>query len=61
MRNLRNILQEQWKIPAQFQGRPLTASAWDLANDSVLCTVGPTEENALIELVRIDTKSKSPQ
>ena len=59
MRNLRNILHEQWKPPTQFQGRPLTASAWDLANDSVLCTFGPTETDALIELVRIKTKSHS--
>ena len=59
MRNLRNILYENWEPPAQFRGRLLTASTWDLANDSVLCTVGPTETDALIELVRITTKSTS--
>ena len=59
MRNLRNVLYENWEPPAQFRGRLLTASTWDLANDSVLCTVGPTETDALIELVRITTKSTS--
>jgi elongator complex protein 1 len=59
MRNLRNILYEKWEPPAQFHGRSLTASAWDLANDSVLCTFGPTETDALIELVRIKTNSNS--
>jgi elongator complex protein 1 len=59
MRNLRSILYEQWRSPAQFQGRLLTASAWDLANDSVLCTFGPTENDALIELVRVKPKSHS--
>jgi hypothetical protein len=37
----------------------LTAATWDLANDSVLCTFGPTEDNVLIELVRVKTKPKS--
>lgn len=59
MRNLRNVLYENWEPPAQFQGRLLTASSWDLANDSVLCTFGPTETDALIELVRIKTGSSS--
>jgi elongator complex protein 1 len=60
MRNLRNILFEKWEPPAQFQGRRLTASTWDLTNDSILCTFGPTETDVLIELVRIKTKS-NPQ
>jgi elongator complex protein 1 len=59
MRNLRNTRYEQWSPPAQFEGRPLTAATWDLANDSVLCTFGPTENNALIELVRVKTKPES--
>lgn len=59
MRNLRNVLYEQWEPPAEFQERPLTASAWDLANDSILCSFGPTETDALIELVRIETKTNS--
>ena len=60
MRNLRNIRYEQWDRPAQFQERSLTAAAWDLSNDSnFLCTFGPSEENALIELVRVDLNSKS--
>ncbi|TVY55794.1 Elongator complex protein, partial [Lachnellula suecica] len=61
MRNLRNIQYEQWRPSAQFEGRPFTAATWDLANDSVLCTFGPTESNALIELVRVQTKAKSQE
>ncbi|KAL3427673.1 elongator complex protein (IKI3 family protein) [Phlyctema vagabunda] len=53
MRNLRNIRYEEWTPPTQLEGRPLTASTWDLANDSVLCTFGPTETDPLVELVRI--------
>lgn len=59
MRNLRNVLREDWKPPAQLQDKPLTASAWDLGGDSVLCTFGPTETDPLIELVRVKAKSSS--
>lgn len=59
MRNLRNTQYAQCKPPAQFQGRPLTAATWDLANDAVLCTFGPSEDDALIELVRVSTRSNS--
>jgi elongator complex protein 1 len=58
MRNLKNIRYEQWIPPVQE--RPLTAATWDLSNDSnFLCTFGPSEENALIELVRVDIKPDS--
>lgn len=59
MRNLRNILHVKWEPPAQFQGRHLTSSTWDLASDCVLCTFGPTETDALIELVRIKIKQNT--
>lgn len=49
MRNLRNVrLQE-----TQVQGNlPLTATAWDTSSDAVICTFGPSETNAIIELRR---------
>ncbi|CZR59702.1 related to killer toxin insensitive protein 3 [Phialocephala subalpina] len=59
MRNLRNTRYDRWKPPAQFEGRPLTAATWDLVNDSVLCTFGPTENDALIELLRVNVNSNS--
>ncbi|KAJ8060085.1 hypothetical protein OCU04_011695 [Sclerotinia nivalis] len=59
MRNLRGIQYEQWKPPAQYQNRPVTAAAWDLADDAVVCTVGPTENDAVIQLIRVETNSKS--
>jgi len=57
MRNLRNIGAHQWSVPAQFQGRDITASTWDLANDSIICTIGPSQDNPLVELVRVNSKS----
>ncbi|TAQ86928.1 hypothetical protein B7494_g4766 [Chlorociboria aeruginascens] len=60
MRNLRNLRFDQWKLPAKLQERPLTSTTWDLANDSVICTFGPSENDALIELFRVKTNTKSP-
>lgn len=57
MRNLKIIRTEQWAPTDQFQNRPVTASTWDLGNGSIVCTLGPTEENPLVELIRIDNKS----
>ncbi|CAG8976503.1 hypothetical protein HYALB_00006000 [Hymenoscyphus albidus] len=59
MRNLRNIRYEPWTPPTQFHGRPVSAATWDLANDSIICTFGPSEDNAVIELVRVQTDPKS--
>jgi elongator complex protein 1 len=59
MRNLRNIRYDGWSLPSHFRERSITAATWDLASDSVLCTLGPSEDDALIELVRIDLKSGS--
>ena len=33
-------------------GLKLTASAWDVASDSIICAFGPTKENVLLELRR---------
>lgn len=49
MRNLRNIDRSQLGSPT---GLELTASAWDVATDSVLCAFGPTKDNVLLELKR---------
>ncbi|PVH84364.1 elongator complex protein-like protein 1 [Cadophora sp. DSE1049] len=56
MRNLRNTRFDQWAPPSQFKGKALTAATWDLANDSVVCAFGPTENDPLIELVRVAAK-----
>jgi elongator complex protein 1 len=34
------------------KGSELTATAWDVATDSVICTFGPTKDNILVELKR---------
>jgi elongator complex protein 1 len=54
MRNLRNIRHDGWSLPTQFNERSVTAATWDLANDSILCTLGPSEQDALIQLIRVD-------
>ncbi|KAL4889007.1 IKI3 family-domain-containing protein [Aspergillus ambiguus] len=49
MRNLKNVR----LVEVQLQNDlPLTATAWDTASDSVICTFGPTETNPVIELRR---------
>ncbi|KAK0107092.1 hypothetical protein ONS95_003799 [Cadophora gregata] len=56
MRNLRSTRFDQWAPPSHFRGKALTAATWDLANDSVVCAFGPTENDPLIELVRVAAK-----
>ncbi|POS88075.1 hypothetical protein EPUL_000294 [Erysiphe pulchra] len=56
MKNLRIIQYEKWKSPDL---RHITATAWDVASDSLLCTLGPTESDATIELIRVNLKSKT--
>jgi elongator complex protein 1 len=48
MRNLRNIRYNVWGNAVA-----VTSACWDPANDEALCTIGPTEEKATIELVRV--------
>lgn len=49
MRNLRNVRLAETQIEGEL---PLTATAWDTASDSVVCTFGPAENNAIIEVRR---------
>lgn len=49
MRNLKNVRLAEVHLQRDF---PLTATAWDAASDGVVCTFGPTESNAVIELRR---------
>ncbi|KAJ5229601.1 hypothetical protein N7489_010309 [Penicillium chrysogenum] len=49
MRNLRNVRLVETQIESEL---PLTATAWDTASDSVVCTFGPAENNAIIEVRR---------
>ncbi|KAH6688566.1 elongator complex protein [Plectosphaerella plurivora] len=50
MRNLRGIRHDKWDHP------DVTATCWDPAKDEILCTIGPTEQTATIELVRLSDK-----
>ncbi|KAJ5812211.1 hypothetical protein N7474_008512 [Penicillium riverlandense] len=49
MRNLRNVRLLETPVQSDL---PLTATAWDVSSDSVVCTFGPAEGNAIIELRR---------
>lgn len=49
MRNLKNVRLAEVELHTKL---PLTATAWDTASDSIICTFGPEEENQIIELRR---------
>jgi elongator complex protein 1 len=49
MRNLKSVRLTEVQLQA---GLPLTASAWDAASDSIICTFGPAADNQVIELRR---------
>jgi elongator complex protein 1 len=54
MKNLRNIRHAQWRGESDF-----TATCWDAANDEVLATFGPTEQDSKVTLVRLSGNSTS--
>ncbi|KAJ5485004.1 hypothetical protein N7539_004992 [Penicillium diatomitis] len=58
MRNLRNVRLEETHIESAL---PLTATAWDTASESIICTFGPTAENPVIELRRKRPEDTSSQ
>ncbi|RAH77059.1 killer toxin sensitivity protein [Aspergillus japonicus CBS 114.51] len=49
MRNLKTVRLAEVQLQNEL---PLTATAWDTASDAVVCTFGPTANNAVIELRR---------
>ncbi|KAI1766571.1 IkappaB kinase complex, IKAP component [Hypoxylon sp. FL1150] len=53
MRNLRNIRYNAWRSAVDLNGESITATCWDPAKDEVLCTFGPSAQDAQIRLVRI--------
>ncbi|OJD33532.1 elongator complex protein 1 [Diplodia corticola] len=59
MRNLRCVRNAVRRVPAD--ALPLTATAWDTSADSLICTFGPSESSAVIELKRLqDDASTAP-
>ncbi|KAK1727206.1 uncharacterized protein BDZ83DRAFT_613726 [Colletotrichum acutatum] len=64
MRNLRNIRFGAWEQQQQQEVDPsaaVTACCWDPAKDELLCTTGPTEAKATIELVRLSDHHQQQQ
>lgn len=58
MRNLKNIRRSV--LGDQRWERPLTALTWDTsAADTLICAFGPTENDGLVELKRIDAYAQS--
>jgi hypothetical protein len=53
MRNLRNIRYETWRSPPEYEFRQISATAWDNTNDEVIVAYGPSENDTLVELVRV--------
>ncbi|KAI1340098.1 IKI3 family protein [Xylariaceae sp. FL0016] len=53
MRNLRNIRYNAWSTATDLDGAPITATCWDPAKDELLCTLGPSEPDGRIKLLRI--------
>ena len=51
MRNLKNT--GQTLLQFSNNALPLTASAWDVSTDSLICAFGPSESAAVIELKRL--------
>lgn len=49
MRNLKTVRLQETQVQGDL---PLVATAWDTSSDSVVCTFGPSEHNAVIELRR---------
>lgn len=59
MRNLRCVRNAVRRIPED--ALPLTATAWDTSADSLICTFGPSESSAVVELKRlVDEASTAP-
>jgi len=57
MRNLKNIRRSVVRFPSSEL--PLTAVAWDSSRqDSVICSFGPTESSARVELKHVDPHAK---
>ncbi|KEF56172.1 uncharacterized protein A1O9_07753 [Exophiala aquamarina CBS 119918] len=54
MRNLKTIAYHETRLDPKVSSRtlPLTATAWDTANDTVICAFGPTPTQPVIELKR---------
>ncbi|KAK1674407.1 IKI3 family protein [Colletotrichum godetiae] len=62
MRNLRNIRFSAWEQQQQeVDPSAVTACCWDPAKDELLCTTGPTEAKATIELVRLSEHHQQQQ
>ena len=49
MRNLRNTRRDQLRIPGDLV---LKASGWDIETESIICAIGPTRDDPLIQLKR---------
>ena len=58
MRNLRIVHRSMSKSPSRLD---LTATAWDVGSDSVICAFGPTDGNDLLELKRWKPREKCYQ
>ncbi|KAK8256152.1 elongator complex protein-like protein 1 [Phyllosticta capitalensis] len=56
MRNLRCVRSTRRHLPSE-DSLPITATAWDTSSDALICTLGPSESSAVIELRRLNDES----
>ncbi|KAK5053946.1 hypothetical protein LTR84_001908 [Exophiala bonariae] len=61
MRNLKTVAYHETRLDANTSSLllPLTATAWDPVNDTVICAFGPTATQPIIELKRRKSKNAS--
>ena len=59
MRNLRNIRDKTFEFGRE--SAPLTATAWDPSDDSLLCAFGPSPSDPLLSLKRFPKDTYSPE
>jgi elongator complex protein 1 len=58
MHNLKNIFLREVCTPENLH---LSATAWDVDTDSVICTFGPTESSTIIDLKRKCSPASTPE
>jgi elongator complex protein 1 len=63
MRNLRNIKDTCIEFPRDHEGNftPISATAWDPSDDSLVCAFGPTSDDPLLSLKRFPKDAFNPE
>lgn len=61
MRNLLKIRHALFDVASStVPDAPITASAWDVSTDSLICAFGPSQDESLVELTRLTVRTLHP-